>query len=142
MPSASRSRTRSRMNEEEQAIRRLVADWQTLTANEDVEGVLALMADDVVFLVAGHPPMRGRERFETNLRQVLNTHRIESTADVQEVVVSANLAYCWTMLSVCMTPRDAGAATLRAGSVLTILRKRDDGVWVLSRDANLLVASS
>jgi ketosteroid isomerase-like protein len=42
-----------------------------------------------------------------------------------------------------MTPRDGGGAgTLRAASVLTILRKRDDGAWVLSRDANLLAASS
>ena len=65
------------MNADERAIRRVVADWQKLTANENVEGVLALMADDAVFLVAGHPPMRGRARFETNLRQVLNTHRIE-----------------------------------------------------------------
>jgi len=131
------------MNADERAIRRVVADWQKLTANENVEGVLALMADDAVFLVAGHPPMRGRARFETNLRQVLNTHRIESTADVQEVVVSGNLAYCWSVLSVRMTPRDGGGAeTLRAGSVLTILRKRDDGAWVLSRDANLLAASS
>jgi uncharacterized protein (TIGR02246 family) len=130
------------MNGDEQAIRRGVADWLVLTAGEDVVGVLALMADDAVFLVAGHPPMRGRARFETNLRQVLNTHRIESTADVQEVVVSGNLAYCWSMLSVRMTPRAGGATTLRTGSVLTILRKRDDGAWVLSRDANLLAASS
>jgi uncharacterized protein (TIGR02246 family) len=130
------------MNADERAIRRVVADWQKLTANEDVEGVLAMMADDAVFLVAGHPPMRGRARFETNLRQVLNTHRIESTADVQEVVVSGNLAYCWSMLSVRMAPRDGGAGTLRTGSVLTILRKRDDGAWVLIRDANLLAASS
>ena len=131
------------MNADERSIRRVVADWQKLTANENVEGVLALMADDAVFLVAGHPPMRGRARFETNLRQVLSTHRIESTADVQEVVVSGNLAYCWSVLSVRMTPRDGGGAgTLRAGSVLTILRKRDDGAWVLSRDANLLAASS
>jgi uncharacterized protein (TIGR02246 family) len=133
---------RSSINGDEQAIRRGVADWQVLTAGEDVEWVLALMADDAVFLVAGHPPMRGRARFETNLRQVLNTHRIESTADVQEVVVSGNLAYCWSMLSVRMTPRAGGATTLRTGSVLTILRKRDDGAWVLSRDANLLAASS
>lgn len=130
------------MNADERAIRRVVADWQKLTANEDVEGVLALMADDAVFLVAGHPPMRGRAHFETNLRHVLNTHRIESTADVQEVVVSGNLAYCWSVLSVRMAPRDGSAGTLRAGSVLTILRKRDDGAWVLSRDANLLAASS
>ena len=126
------------MNADEQAIRRLVTDWQTLTADEDVEGVLALMADDAVFLVAGQPPMRGRARFEAGLRKLLSTHRIDSTADVQEVVVSGSLAYCWSTLSVRVTPRDGGAATVRAGSVLSIMRKRDDGRWVLSRDANLL----
>ena len=39
------------MNTEEQAIRRLVAQWHSATAAGDVETVLGSMAEDVVFLV-------------------------------------------------------------------------------------------
>ena len=40
---------------DEQAIRDLVALWHRATAAGDVDTVLGLMADDVVFLVAGQP---------------------------------------------------------------------------------------
>jgi uncharacterized protein (TIGR02246 family) len=88
------------MSSDEHAIRRLVALWHSATAVGDVKTVLSLMADDVAFLVAGHPPMRGRSTFERGLRGLLAHHRIESTSDVQEVDVSGTLAYCWTNLTV------------------------------------------
>ena len=46
------------MQSDEQQIRQLVATWMTATRDGDVETVLSLMADDVVFLVTGQPPMR------------------------------------------------------------------------------------
>ena len=44
------------MQDEEQAIRELVATWLRASKAGDTDKVLSLMADDVVFLVAGHPP--------------------------------------------------------------------------------------
>ena len=52
------------MNSDEQAISSLVASWHRATAAGDVDAVLALMADDAIFLVAGQPPLRGRSTFE------------------------------------------------------------------------------
>ena len=96
------------MNTDERAIRDLVALWHSATAKGDVDTVLSLMAEDVVFLVAGKPPMRGRSSFEQGLRALLTQHRIESTGDVQEIEVSGNLAYCWTNLSVRVVPLAGG----------------------------------
>ena len=126
------------MNADEQAIRDLVALWHSATAAGDVETVLGLMAKDVVFLVAGQPPMRGRESFERSLRGLLTQHRIESTGEVQEVEVSGSVAYCWSKLNVRVISRAGGSAAVRAGSALSILRKESSGSWVLARDANLL----
>jgi len=100
------------------------------------------MAEDVVFLVAGHPPMKGRGTFEQGLRRLLATHRVESTSEIQEIEASGNLAYCWTTLNVRVTPVAGGDSVLRAGSALSILRKQDNGSWVLVRDANLLAPAS
>jgi len=66
------------MSTEEQAIRDLVARWHRATAAGDVDIILGLMADDVVFLVPGQPPMKGRSSFERVLRALLTQHRIES----------------------------------------------------------------
>jgi hypothetical protein len=55
---------RSTMQSDEQEIRQLVATWMEATKAGDADTVLSLMADDVVFLVAGQPPMgflRARE---------------------------------------------------------------------------------
>lgn len=79
------------MSTDEEAIRRLVATWHKATADGDVDIVLAIMAEDGVFLVAGHPPMRGRNAFEQGLRGLLRQHRVESTGDIREVEVRT----CW-----------------------------------------------
>jgi uncharacterized protein (TIGR02246 family) len=130
-----------RLSTDEQAIRDVVASWHRATAAGDVETVLKLMAEDVVFLVAGHPPMRGRSSFERGLRGLLSQNRIESTGEIQEIAVSGDLAYCWTALIVRIVPIAGGTATVRTGSALSIFRKQPDGSWVVARDANMLSAA-
>ncbi len=126
------------MHADEQAIRVLVAKWHSATAAGDIDSVLQLMAEDVVFLVAGQPPMKGRSTFENGLRGLLASHRISSTSEIQEVVVSDNLAYCWSILRVEITPSADGSKILRSGSAISILHKQANGAWVVVRDANLL----
>ncbi|MGZ5091138.1 MAG: YybH family protein [Burkholderiales bacterium] len=130
------------MSSDEQAIRDLVDLWHRATAAGDVDTVLGLMTDDVVFLVAGKPPIRGRSAFERGLRALLERNRIEPTGEVQEVDVSGNLAYCWTKLTVRVVPLADGKEMIRAGSALSILRKQSNGSWALTRDANLSAATS
>lgn len=50
------------MNEDEQHIRNLVSTWMNATQAGDSETVLALMADDAKFLVAGQTPF-GKDVF-------------------------------------------------------------------------------
>ena len=129
------------MSANEDAIRNLVAAWHRATAAGDVDTVLTLMADDVIFLVSGQPPMRGRSTFERGLRQLLSDNRIESSSEIQEIVVSGDLAYCWGALTVRVIPLAGGTETLRSGNALSILRKQADGSWLVVRDANLLSAA-
>jgi uncharacterized protein (TIGR02246 family) len=130
------------VNADEQAIRNLVAQWHSATAAGDVEAVLRLMAEDVVFLVAGHPPMKGRSTFEKGLRGLLASHRVESTSEVQEIEISGNLAYCWSVLNVRITPNTGSNVVVRSGSAISLLRKQTNGSWLVVRDANLLAPVS
>jgi uncharacterized protein (TIGR02246 family) len=82
--------------------------------------------------------MRGRAAFEKGLRAVLASHRVESHADVQQVEVSGNLAYCTTHLRVAITPLAGGEAMRKEGNVLSVYRKNAAGQWQLARDANML----
>jgi uncharacterized protein (TIGR02246 family) len=126
------------MPTDEQQIRDVIDTWMRATAAGDVDQVLKLMHEEAVFLVAGQPPMRGREAFASGLRKALAKFQIDSTSDVQEINVSGDLAYCWNRLTVTMTPHAEGSPVRREGNVLTIFRKDGEGNWVLFRDANLL----
>lgn len=130
------------MSTDEQAIREVVAQWHRATAAGDVEAVLKLMAEDVVFLVAGQPPMRGHATFERGLRGLLGQYRIESTGEVQEIEASGDLAYCWSILTVRVVPIAGGNTAVRTGSALSILRKQPSGSWIVVRDANMLSLAS
>lgn len=126
------------MTSDEKAIRDLVALWHRATAAGEVDTVLGLIAEDVVFLMAGESPMRGRHSFESGLRELFAHYRIESTYDIQEIEVSGNMAYCWTDLTVKVKPSTGGNSVVRVGSALSILRRQGNGSWVVVRDANML----
>lgn len=130
------------MNQTEDArqIRELIATWLRASAADDLETVLSLMADDVVFLLPGRPPMRGREEYAEASRAMIGKMRIEGTPEIQEVEVFGDYAYCWNFLSITVTPAEGGAPMHRAGNILSIFRREPDGRWVLFRDANLLTA--
>lgn len=130
------------MSDDEQAIRDLVATWLRATAAGDLSLILSLMAEDVVFLMPGRPPIRGREEFAALSRAAGNRFRIQAHSEFGEVMVYGDWAHCWTHLSVTMIPVQGGPAVRRSGHTLSILRKRPDGSWVLARDANMLAPES
>lgn len=124
------------MPTDEQAIRDLVATWLDASKSGDNEAVLGLMAEDVVFLLPGQPPMRGREAFAAAQRNMANLH-VQASCSIQEIRIIGDWAYCWNRLTVTVTPRSGGDSVTRAGDVLSILQKRS-GRWVIVRDANML----
>jgi uncharacterized protein (TIGR02246 family) len=126
------------MNADEQAIRELIATWLRATHDGEVDTVLELMAPDVVFLMAGQPPMVGKDTFAQGLRKVLADHAIDSHSTVDEVEVSGDMAYCRTSLTINITSKHGQLPLQRTGHTLSILRKGADGKWRLTRDANMM----
>jgi len=123
---------------DEEEIRQLVATWHKATKAGDVETVLGLMTDDVVFLVPGQEPMRKAEFAAASRPQPGKPKpRIDSTSEIQEIQVAGDWAFMWTKLTVVVTPPNSGEPIERAGHTLTVLR-RIQGKWFLARDANLL----
>jgi uncharacterized protein (TIGR02246 family) len=127
------------MQSDEQEIRQLVATWMAATKAGDTETVLRLMADDVVFLVTGQPPMIGKAAFAAAAKPQPGQERpqFDGSSKIQEIQVLGDWAYMWTKLSVVVTPPGGGPSMTRAGQTLSILKKQD-GKWVIARDANML----
>jgi len=126
---------------DEQAIRDLMDTWLRATSAGDLQTVLTLMSDDAVFLVPGQPPMHGKRAFAEAFQSMVPMVRIEATHENREIQVHGDIAWCWSYLSVTITPRHGGQSSRRAGYTLSILRKEPAGNWVVIRDANLLMAT-
>lgn len=129
------------MSSDEQEIRELVTNWLEATKAGDVERVLSMMSEDVVFLAAGQPLMR-REDFAVAARAQSgeDAPKIDGESEVQEIKVLGEWAFMWLKLNVVITPA-SGKPMERAGYTLSILKK-ENGKWVLARDANMLSAGS
>jgi uncharacterized protein (TIGR02246 family) len=93
----------------------------------DLETVLSLMADDVIFMVPGKEPF-GKEAFAARSGE-MEHHKIDGTGDIKEIKVLGDWAWMRNHLQITITQPN-GKLTRRSGYVLTILRKNPDGAWV------------
>jgi uncharacterized protein (TIGR02246 family) len=66
--------------------------------------------------------------------------QFDGTSEIQEIKVLGEWAFMWTKLTVVATPSAGAPSTMRAGHTLSILKKQN-GKWVLARDANMLATS-
>lgn len=98
--------------------------------------MLAMLTDDVVFLVPAAPPF-GKEQFKAAWEGPMKGARIVSNADLEECIASGDMACTRTRLSVAITTA-AGGVSRAQGYTLSLFRRQPDGRWLLARDANLL----
>jgi uncharacterized protein (TIGR02246 family) len=131
------------MKSDEQEIRELVGTWMAATKAGDIEAVLKLMTDDVVFLVTGQSPMIGKAAFAaaTKGQAGQGSPQFEGTSEIQEIRVLGDWAFMWSRLAVVVTPPGGGTSMTRAGHTLTIFQKQHNK-WLLARDANMLAPVS
>jgi uncharacterized protein (TIGR02246 family) len=129
------------MSPDEKAIRDLIDRWMRASAAGDLDTVLALMADDVVFMVPGREPF-GKGEFAAGSKAMSNL-RIEGVSAPVEIKVLGDWAYLRNHISLTVTQKSGdGEVVRRSGYTLTILNRQANGAWVIVRDANLLTADS
>ncbi len=131
------------MQDDEQAIRDLVATWMTATKAGELEKVLSLMTDDAVFLLAGHPPLMGKAAYAAAAKPPAGKQAptFDGKNTIKEIKVLGDWAYMWTELTVVVQPPGGAPAITRSGNTLTILNKQY-GHWLLARDANMLTTAA
>ena len=126
------------MENDEQEIRQLVSTWMAASKAGDVETVLSLMSDNVVFLVPGQPVMRKAD-FAAAVRAQSGqgTPQFDATSEIQEIKVLEGIGpIMWTRLTVVITP--PRRRSIHDALVTLSILKKQNGKWVLARDANML----
>jgi uncharacterized protein (TIGR02246 family) len=128
---------RFRMASDERAIREVHTTWIDAVNAGDLDRLLALMADDVVFLNPGQAPC-GRDGFPVGFSAAHQQSRICCSSELEDVVIVGEVAYTRCRDSLSVTPRAGGESTELAGHRIAIYRKQPDGRWLVARDANTL----
>jgi uncharacterized protein (TIGR02246 family) len=125
------------MGPEERAIREVHSTWIDAVNAGDLVRLLAMIAEDVVFLNPGRAPL-GRDGFSAVFPDAHTQSRIQCISELEEVVVVGEVAYTRSRDALSVTPRAGGEATQVAGYRITVYRKQPDGRWLLARDAHTL----
>ncbi len=126
---------------ENHPIHTLIKTWHQASLSGDLPTILSLMAEEVVFLTAGNPPMsredfiKGFTALQPNIQMKVLDWRID------DLIETGGFAYCQSYLHLAITPAADGEAKCRKGPILSVFRKEPDGHWVLVKDANLLTAT-
>lgn len=124
------------MLDDQMELRELVATWIQATEAGDISRILPLLDDDVIFLVAGQAPMRGKLAFAA-ASAGLNQFKLKIDFEIQEIKLNGKWATCWNQLRVHIQPPQNKPSIVRTGDSFSLWQKHAHG-WLLLRDANML----
>jgi len=128
------------MNHDERAIRDVHATWIDAVNAGDLDRLLSLMTDDVIFLNPGESPL-GRDRFPAKFSSAHQRLLLHCDSELEDVVVAGEVAYTRSRDALSLRSRGGGDATQLAGYRMTVYRKQADGRWLLARDAHTLTVT-
>jgi len=102
----------------------------------DVDKLLELRSDDVVYLPPQHAPVIGKEALRKYLtgvqEQFANTDIVGYDQTWQEVQVVGDFAYQWGLTQTRIKPA-VGNETTHTSNTLRILKRQPDGIWKITR---------
>lgn len=124
------------MTSAETAIRSWLNRWLAASTAGDYKTMLPMLSDDIVFVVPGQQPF-GKKEFQAAWEGPMRGVRMDCKAELEECIVSGNIACTRTKLAVAMTMPDGNSSRAK-GYTMSVFRQEPDGRWLLARDANLL----
>jgi uncharacterized protein (TIGR02246 family) len=123
--------------DDREAIRKLTEEWLAAVQAKDVARLLEMVTDDVIFLPASMPPIRGKAAVEAMYQSFLpQFRRVEQAVSIEEVEVAGDWAFSWGTDSLVLEPQDGGETIRRRGRGMSILRRQADGSWKFARGIN------
>jgi uncharacterized protein (TIGR02246 family) len=116
------------------AILELGADWMAAMNGKDIAKLMDMLAEDIVFLPPGFPPIRGKQAVEAMYKGFFEQFsKVEQTSSLEEVEVAGDWAFAWGTESTVLFLQAGGAPIQLAGRGLSILRRQPDGSWRFAR---------
>jgi uncharacterized protein (TIGR02246 family) len=136
MTKITKAQISSLQRDDEQAIRKLAADWKVAVKNKDIPRLLTFITDDAVFLTSNTPPLKGKKAVESFYRNIFARFNVEQETTTEEIEVDGDRAFTWGTDALTATPVTGGNLIKLKGYGMTILQRRPDGSWRIMRGIN------
>lgn len=131
----------TREQEDKESILALLERWRLATRGKETEGLLELVADDVVFLPSSMPPVKGKEEVEKMYRAFFPRYReIKHEAVIEEIRIAGDWAFLWGTDELRLTPESEEPNIHLKGKGLSILKRKSDGSWLFWRGINNMIS--
>lgn len=118
---------------ENQAIHELLSEWREAMQRGDAEALASLLTEDAEFWTHGVAPLIGRQVLLDTLTPVLTGYEVEQELDIQELVVSGDLAFMRGLEHNVMRAKDGSQILELRQRAFSIMRREADGKWRFSR---------
>jgi ketosteroid isomerase-like protein len=109
--------------------------YVTAINSNNLDALMAMLTDDVVFMAPQSPVMKGKAELRPWLEGYLKAYKTHWDKPVQEFVVSGEWAFERYSYKSTDTPHDGSAVVEDTGWGLVIYHRDADGKWRVARDA-------
>jgi uncharacterized protein (TIGR02246 family) len=111
------------------AIKTLLQEYRIAVNAGDLDGILALYADDAVTFPPDTAPYTGKEEMRPLYQAAIEENTFRFTPQADEVRVSGDLAFLRVTYNETVMPKVGGEPTELHGNWLVILERQPDGTW-------------
>ena len=116
-----------------QAIQELGRNWEEAVRRKDVDLLLELVTDDVVFMPGNAPSVVGRAALKQAYGAMFAGFEFEQSFAPEEIQVGGNWAFVRGTDTLEMKPLAGGDPVVVRGRGISILRRVEDGSWKFAR---------
>ncbi len=119
------------------AIQTLAASWKTAVESGDIDGYMALYADDIVQMPPNAPAVKGKQALEEKCLGLFGMFTVEVTwpvAGTEEIIVADGWAFHLSEFVEWLTPKAGGDKIEMRGKIIEVCQKQPDGSWKFARE--------
>jgi len=102
----------------------------------DLEGWLATLSDDCVFLAPGMPALNGKEAIRKWAGEsMFDVFHVELDYDFENIESAGSTVHAWGWFHQTLTPKAGGEPLVTRGKFLDVFKPDHSGEWKLARCA-------
>jgi len=103
--------------------------WEEAYNNGDVDGVVAMHAEDAVVMPPGFPAVVGGDAVRADAEAFFSEFETDHATEIHQIVVEGDIAIERADYTDMLTPKAGGDPIADAGKHIVVYRRGSDGDW-------------